>query len=300
MNGWNQSVNTISSWSYGTEHAFGGITNSNSSSTAAHPSVLTITDSAALAGSNATTFNAPIGQLQVGTASQIAGTNNHVALTFSPTGANVSLTLGLAQLTNASGAYINSTVSNTYDGGTIINGGALYAANGGAYWDGTHGTGTAGSTPLNSATGTGAVTVNNGGILGGSASGGAVGMPSTGAVTVMNGGTLIPAGVNYQAAASPAFHVLGNLNLNAGSTVDFTFDNNYSDQVAVGGALTLPTTGSVSLDINNLTTGNIASGTPIFTFGSLANTFNGASLTLSPAGEGYSLFTTAWRTPLTC
>ena len=95
-----------------------------------------------------------------------------------------SVTLGLAQVGVTPGA--SATVSNTYSGGTTINGGAVYAANGNIYST------AAGS--QNSATGVGPVTVNNGGTLGGSSAGGAVGMPATGAVTVNNGGTLIPSG----------------------------------------------------------------------------------------------------------
>ena len=52
-------------------------------------------------------------------------------------------------------------------------------------------------TNANSATGTGPVTVNNGGILGGSIAGGAIGMPGTGPVTINAGGSLLPGGGWY-------------------------------------------------------------------------------------------------------
>ena len=104
----------------------------------------------------------------------------------------------------------------------------------------------------NSATGVGPVTVNNGGILGGSSAGGAVGMPSSGSVTINSGGTLVPAGLTWTTAAAPTFNVLGDLTLNAGSTVDFAFDPTNQDSIAVGGALTLPTSGSVTINVNDL------------------------------------------------
>jgi len=50
-----------------------------------------------------------------------------------------------------------------------------------------------------------------------------VGMPGTGLVTVNNGGKLIPAGGNWTAAAAPTFNVLGDLTLNPGATVDYSF-----------------------------------------------------------------------------
>ena len=44
------------------------------------------------------------------------------------------------------------------------------------------------------------------------------------------------------------------------------------DKVAVGGALTLPTSGQVTIDVNDL--GGLQNGTPLFTFGSLTNPFS--------------------------
>ena len=101
-------------------------------------------------------------------------------------------------------------------------------------------------------------------------------MPTTGAVTVTNGGTLVPAGLTWTTTAAPTFHVLGDLNLNAGSTVDFAFDPTNQDNIVVGGSLTLPTSGSVTVNINDL--GGLYNNIPIFTFGSLTNTFNPSSL----------------------
>ncbi len=190
------------------------------------------------------------------------------------------LTLGLAQIEPGSSMVAAST-SNTYNGGTIIDGGALYAANGVTY--STTGT-------RNSATGVGPVTVNYGGTLGGSSAGGAVGMPTTGAVTVNNGGTLVPAGGSWTTAAAPVFNVLGDLTLNAGSTVNFSFDSTHLDEVAVGGSLTLPTSGQVTINVKDL--GGLHNAVPIFTFGSLVNAFNSSSFVIgglsTPAPGGFA------------
>ncbi len=183
-----------------------------------------------------------IGKLLTGTSAQIASSTDNIALHLAPTNIG-SLTLGLAQIEPGSSMVAAST-SNTYSGGTIIDGGALYAANGATY--ATSGT-------LNSATGTGLVTVDSvaspHGTLGGSSAGGAVGMPGTGPVTVNSGGTLVPAGSNWTTAAAPAFNVLGDLTLNAGSTVNYAFDSSHQDNIAVGGSLTLPTSGQVTINV---------------------------------------------------
>ena len=171
----------------------------------------------------------------------------------------------------------------------------MYAANGSVYWNGTIGIANGsplGTSILNSATGTGPVTVNTGATLGGSAVGGAVGMPSTGLVTITNGGTLVPSGVNWRSAASPgSFWVLGGLTLNSGSTVDLTYNTSHSDLVNVYGNLTLPTSGSVNVDINNL--GGLQNGQELFSVGGLTNTFNAASLHISgvtvPTGDTLGL-----------
>src|SRR6185295_17016698 len=69
------------------------------------------------------------------------------------------------------------------------------------------------------------------------------------------------------------------LNQNAVLDLDFGALNN-SDVIAVTGALTLPTTGSVSVNLPAASL--LANGTyKILTFGSLVNTFNASSLALS-------------------
>ena len=137
---------------------------------------------------------------------------------------NGTLTLGVGILENAASQYVPFTQSNTYYGGTTINSGALFAANGSTYNDGlghgmyNNGSGgtaaTNASSVPNSATGTGPVVVNAGGTFGGSKVGGAVGMPDSvafaqgavgptggslnaGAVIVNNGGYLLPGGGYY-------------------------------------------------------------------------------------------------------
>ena len=220
----------------------------------------------------------------------LAGTNNGGAY---PGFNGLSLTLGLAGSNEAPPAYpVNQ--SNTYSGGTNISGGALFAANGRVF-----------STvqgQQNSATGTGYVVVNSGGTLGGSVAGGAVGMPGTGPVTINAGGYLLPGGgyfvssqglgaggyasgatiPTFTAKANLPLNVLGDLNLKAGANVNFNFDATHSDLLIVGGTLSLPAVGSVTINLDD-TTGsgtNMASGTPIFEFGSLANSFNPSQLSL--------------------
>ncbi len=192
----------------------------------------------------------------------------------------LSLTLGLGGSNAAPPAYPVSQ-SNTYNGGTIIDGGALWAANGRVFST----TDTA-TIKRNSATGTGPVAVNSGGTLGGSVAGGAIGMPSTGPVTVNSGGYLLPGGGFFIGAnglgnggygsgsAIPTFtpkanlplNVLGDLTLNSGANVNFNFDATRSDLVNIGGGLNLA--GTVTVNLNAIGgTANVASGTPIFEYG---------------------------------
>jgi autotransporter-associated beta strand protein len=270
LHGFNQTVNSISTWYKSTSNYHGGVTNFTGTM-----STLTINDTV---GNNAK-FEAVIGKLLTGTSAQIASSTDNIALHLASTNIG-SLTLGLAQIEPGSSMVAAST-SNTYNGGTIVDGGALYAANGLTY--ATTGT-------RNSATGVGPVTVNNGGTLGGSPAGGAVGMPTTGAVTVNNGGTLVPAGGSWTTAAAPVFNVLGDLTLNAGSTVNYSFDAAHLDEVAVGGSLTLPTSGQVTININDL--GGLHNAVPLFTFGNLVNAFNSSSFVIgglsTPAPSGFA------------
>jgi autotransporter-associated beta strand protein len=279
MNNFSQTVNSIKTWSRGVGSSFnnyhGGITNM---ATGTAVSTLTINDSA---GNNAK-FDAVIGKLLTGTPAQIAASSDRVALALASTNTG-SLTLGIAIVGSTPG--VPASRSNTYSGGTTINGGALYVATGNLY---------SASGTQHSATGTGPVTVGNGGTLGGSSAGGAVGMPTTGLVAVNSGGTLAPGGRSWATAAGGPFKVLGGLTLNAGSTVNFTFDSTQFDKVAVGGALTLPTTGSVTVNLNNVGGWQPINGATLFSFASLTNTpFNpnvfsvGSLSTPPPVGDAY-------------
>ncbi len=111
------------------------------------------------------------------------------------------------------------TASNTYSGGTTVNGGELRVNN-------TTGSGT----------GTNAVTVNNGGTLGGT---GII----RGAVTVNTGGTLAPG------ASAGTLTISNNLTLSSGAVLNFELGaTNVSDKIVVSGALALGGT----LNVTNL------------------------------------------------
>ena len=121
--------------------------------------------------------------------------------------------------------------SNSYSGGTTVNGGTLLANNG--------------NPTFGSATGTGAVAVNSGGTLGGN---GAI----AGSVTVNSGGTLMPGnlGIGQLTLGS-------NLTMESGSTLVFqlgglTAGTDYSqiifDQsVSLGGTLSVTEVGGFQL-----------------------------------------------------
>ena len=105
------------------------------------------------------------------------------------------------------GGTLNLTNANSYTGGTVINGGTLKANN-----------------SSGSGLGTGAVTVNSGGTLGGTGT-------VSGLVTVNSGGILSPGN-------SPGVQHLGALTLNAGSILNFQFQTNApfaNDQIIVTG-----------------------------------------------------------------
>jgi fibronectin-binding autotransporter adhesin len=149
--------------------------------------------------------------------------------------------------------------TSTYSGGTTISGGIVQLSN-------------ATTTAAASALGIGPVTVQSGGALAGSTSGGGV----TGLVNVMSGGQLLPGGIN---TAGLTLTLSGGLTLNAGSSSSYTYgegaDKGY---VAVAGALTLPTIGSVTINLNNQTA--ISGIIPLFTFGSLTNAFSSSEFQL--------------------
>ncbi len=130
------------------------------------------------------------------------------------------------------------TGANTYSGGTVINGGLILANN-----------------ASGSATGTGAVTVNTDGALGGTGT-------VSGAVTVNAGGALSP-GSNGVGTV----RFTSSLTLNSGALLNFEIGST-NDKVAVTGALTLNGT----VNVTNLA--DFAPGTyPVITYsGALSGT----------------------------
>jgi autotransporter-associated beta strand protein len=120
-------------------------------------------------------------------------------------------------LTEAGAGTLAVTGSNTFSGGLTISGGT-YLANDAA----------------GSGTGSGAVTVNSGGTLGGTGT-------ASGAVTVNSGGTLAPGN-----GATTSIFKTGNLTLASGSNLDIVLNGNTAgtgyDQVSVTG--TVNVTGS--------------------------------------------------------
>jgi len=279
LNGHNQQLNSIGTISYvytnGTVNDYhDGLTN-----TGAALSTLSICNTQPNVVN--TRFDAVIGVIPFqGTPAQRAASTDNIALHLLA-GNNGTLTLGLAYQAGS----VPWTNANTYSGGTTIDGGYLFAANG----------------SVGSATGTGPVTVNNTGVLGGSSSGGSVGWAGSGAVTVNAGGTLLPGGGTldnangFQATSGPALNVRGDLTLNAGAKVNFNFDSNHLDTVNVAGALTLPPVvgqnqPTVTIFVNDA--GTLQNGEPLFTFGSLTNAFASSVFTIgggsTPAPQGFA------------
>jgi autotransporter-associated beta strand protein len=156
---------------------------------------------------------------------------------------------------------LNRAAGNTYTGITTISAGTLLAMN------------TSGS-----ATGTGAVTVNSGGVLGGT---GAI----TGTVMVNSGGHIAP-------GASVESLDVGSLTLNAGANLDFEFDT----VLGTGVSVLLNVTANNGLTINGgalnlVNAGTMTAGT--YTLIDYSGTLNGSlgslSLGVVPSGFTYNL-----------
>ncbi len=218
LNGFNVQVGSLS----GT-----GGTITDSSATANHPSVLTV--------SNTATGTIYAGVIQ-------NGSTNTTALSLASTDT------GALTLTN----------NNTYTGGTTISGGTLYANNGGGVTATPLTSTTSTITATNStgsATGTGAVTVASTGTVAGSGT-------ISGPVTVQAGGTLSSGaaqaiGSPYQ-VTSTGLTLTGSLGINAGASL--TFALGAGSQVA---ALNFsnPNTDSTYMSVTGSTAGEINFGT---------------------------------------
>ena len=147
------------------------------------------------------------------------------------------------------------TGADTYSGTTAINQGTLLANN-----------------STGSATGTGAVTVANGGTLGGSGT-------VSGAVTVASGGTVNPG------TAAVGTLTVGSADFSGGGTLVIrlpafgTPGTNYS-QLNVTGALTLGGTSALTLDLNGLTTTGTANS--VVAAGSITGNFTTTSTINTP------------------
>jgi len=147
--------------------------------------------------------------------------------------------------------------SNSYSGGTSITNGMLQVSN-----------------TVGSATGSGTVSIGSGASLASDPIlGGSVGAPGTGLVEIKTNGSLLPGGPG---TAGLPLNVLGNLQLDASSSVSFDFapGDNFKDKVAVVGNLILPAIASqhVTINLNNL--GGISGELALFTISSTSSFTN--------------------------
>jgi fibronectin-binding autotransporter adhesin len=172
---------------------------------------------------------------------------------------------------NGNGYFLNA---NTYSGGTTVTQNATLV---------TYNT-------SGSATGTGPVTIDDGGVIGGHGT-------VSGEMT-LNGGAIVEPGVNSLGLAGTRFHG-SSLLWNGGGTLKFQIGST-SDELLLSGSLTKGTTGAFDLDILDA---GISPGTyTLVTFAS--TTFAPADFTLQfpdalPAGDNASLSETGKSLVLT-
>jgi MYXO-CTERM domain-containing protein len=117
------------------------------------------------------------------------------------------------------------TGANTYSGGTTVSGGTLLVNN-----------------TVGSGTGTGVVTVNNGGTLGGSGK-------INGATTLNSGGMITPGAGNT--SADTTLHG-SSLIWNGGGTISLELGATTGDELNLTGALTKGTAGTFTIDLLNV------------------------------------------------
>ena len=160
---------------------------------------------------------------------------------------------GTGNLTKTGSNTVALTGANTYSAGTTISAGALLANN-----------------LTGSATGTGVVTVSNGGTLGGSGT-------ITGATTLNNGGTIEP-GAGLLGTAGTTLHGTS-LTWNGGGTLTLQLGaSTVNDALALTGALTKGTTGTWTIDLLNAGAPLTPTSYTLLTFGS--TTFKASDLHL--------------------
>ena len=150
--------------------------------------------------------------------------NGHVIATGTTNNYGVTNVIsGTGNLTKTGANTVTVTAANTYKGGTTVSAGTLLVNN-------TTGSGT----------GTGAVTIANGGTLGGSGT-------ITGATTLSSGGILEP-GAGSVGTPGTTLHG-ASLIWNGGGTLTLQLGSTSFDALALTGALTKGTAGAYTLDI---------------------------------------------------
>jgi autotransporter-associated beta strand protein len=175
-----------------------------------------------------------------------------------PFGGTIADGFGQLSLIKAGPNTLELTGANNYSGGTTVNGGVLLLGG------------------TNSPTGSGGVMVT-GGTLGGIA--------SLGVLNVTGGGVM--AGLPGQPGT---LHVGGNAAFNAGTSADFNFGSGSLSVLNIDNSLTLPSSGTVTINLTN--DGGLTSGSfTMIRFGNLTNTFSMGQLAIgaAPSGATYGL-----------
>jgi autotransporter-associated beta strand protein len=192
-------------------------------------------------------------------------TNNGKIKDTSPTGTHTisSTIIGTGSFTKTGAGTANLTGANTYSGATTVSGGTLLVNN-------TTGSGTGNS----------AVSVTNGGTLGGDGS-------IARAITLNSGGVIAPGAGSLGSAGTTLS--AGSLIWNGGGTLTFRLGVT-ADELLLSGALTKGTTGSFTLNL--IDAGIALSSYTLATFAS--TTFAPANFTiLAPTGYTASLVQTS-------